>query len=94
MRDTELVILDVPVAIQPFWTASSSEPRLAIAAGASLYIYHGTRIHQKVSLPFEQIQADDAMAWCVLARYISCRHAMLVVNCNDIQHNVKGFSQG
>ena len=65
VRESELVLLDVPVALQSFWTPNAAEVRLAVAAGADVYIYHGIKIQQKVPLPHEQVESEDALAWCV-----------------------------
>lgn len=62
--ESEHVLLDPPVAVASFWADREPVVRLAVAAGAHVYVYIGTRIHYKLSLPTEPVGADDQSVWC------------------------------
>lgn len=61
--ETEHKLLDVPVGIISFGVQSQSEVRLAVAAGADVYIFIGLKPHYKASVPLEDIHEQDAAVW-------------------------------
>lgn len=62
-RESEHVILDAAVALRSFWVDNQPEVRLAVAAAQHVYIYIGTKVHYKITLPFETVQQEDEAAW-------------------------------
>jgi Bardet-Biedl syndrome 1 protein len=73
MLESEHVVLDPAVAVEGFWTAGQPEARLAVAAGAHVYIYRGVKIHYKLTLPVEEVHPDDRAVWCATARLLAFR---------------------
>ena len=65
-RETEQPLLESPVAITSFHVQDQSEKRLAIAAGANVYIFIGTKPHFKATMPVEAVSEQDLAVWYVL----------------------------
>jgi hypothetical protein len=81
IRESEHVLLDPAVAIQSFCVHQQSEARLAVAAAQHVYIYIGVKVHFKITLPLESVQAQDEAAWCVHATPM-CHARVLPVRVN------------
>jgi hypothetical protein len=62
-RETEQPLLDSPVAALSFHVEGRSQARLAVAAGADVYIFLGTKPHFKASLPIAKVDSRDEAIW-------------------------------
>ena len=65
-RETEQPLLESPVAITAFHVQDQAEKRLAIAAGANVYIFIGTKPHFKATMPVASVDEQDLAVWYVL----------------------------
>lgn len=63
-RETEQQLLESPVAITSFHVEDQTETRIAIAAGASVYVFLGTKPHFKATMPVESVHDQDLAVWC------------------------------
>lgn len=71
-RETEQELLESPVAIASFHVQDQSERRLAIAAGANVYIFIGTKPHFKTTMPIETVSEQDLAVWYFHTALVSC----------------------
>lgn len=68
--ETEQKLLDAPVGLVSFGVQHQSEVRLAVAAGADVYIFIGLKPHYKASLPLEDIHDQDAAVWSAPCTFV------------------------
>jgi Ciliary BBSome complex subunit 1 len=62
--ESQHVLLDVPIAVEPFCVHNHRMPRLAVAAGFCVYIFIGVKPHFKIHLPSEKAAENEDRIWC------------------------------
>jgi hypothetical protein len=67
-RESEQALLESPVAMTSFYVQDQTERRLAIAGGANVYVFIGTKPHFKATMPVEPVHEQDMAVWCATAR--------------------------
>ena len=64
IRESEHVLLDMPVAIASFRMKDQREPYLVVAAGTTLYIYRLMSPFYKLTIPSEKVDPREKAIWC------------------------------